>query len=57
MAEADEKPGSDDLHLGPVHVLVGHRGGRYPDGNSVLVKGHDATAIIDAYASSCKGVR
>ena len=26
---------------------MGHRGGRYPDGNSVLVRGDDATALID----------
>ena len=48
MADTEEKaPGADDLHIGPVHVLVGHRGGRYPDGNSILVKGSDATAIVD----------
>ncbi len=48
MSEAGDKaPGDDDLHIGPVHVLIGHRGGRYPDGNSILVKGRDATAIVD----------
>jgi glyoxylase-like metal-dependent hydrolase (beta-lactamase superfamily II) len=36
-----------DLHFGPVTVLMGDRGGRYPDGNSVLVRGSEATAIID----------
>ena len=46
-AGAAEKPGEGDLHIGPVHVLVGNRGGRYPDGNSILVKGNDATAIVD----------
>jgi glyoxylase-like metal-dependent hydrolase (beta-lactamase superfamily II) len=48
MASTEEKaPGDADLHIGPVHVLVGHRGGRYPDGNSMLVKGNEATAIVD----------
>ncbi len=48
MSDASEKaPGDDDLQIGPVHVLIGHRGGRYPEGNSILVKGRDATAIID----------
>lgn len=47
MAEPIDKAGENDLQLGPVRVLVGHRGGRYPEGNSVLVAGRDATALID----------
>jgi len=56
MAKAPEKDSSrsaadgdpsGDLRFGPVQVLVGDRGGRYPDGNSVVVHGEDATAIID----------
>jgi len=44
---ASDSAGSGDLRFGPVQVLVGDRGGRYPDGNSVVVRGEDATAIID----------
>lgn len=44
---AEDGAGRDDLRFGPVQVLLGDRGGRYPDGNSVVVRGADATAIID----------
>jgi glyoxylase-like metal-dependent hydrolase (beta-lactamase superfamily II) len=39
--------GSDDLHLGPVTVLTGVERGRYPHGNSVLVRGSDTTLLVD----------
>jgi glyoxylase-like metal-dependent hydrolase (beta-lactamase superfamily II) len=43
-----ESAGSpSDARFGPVTVLFGARGGRYPDGNSVLVEGRDETVIID----------
>jgi len=37
---------SESRH-GPVRVLFGARGGRYPDGNSVLVEGERETVLID----------
>ena len=37
----------EDRRLGPVTVLFGDRGGRYPDGNSILVEGERETVIID----------
>lgn len=41
-----------DRSLGPhTTVLTGIDGGRYPAGNSVLVRGRDATAIIDPSTS------
>lgn len=41
-----------DRTLGPhTTVLTGLDGGRYPAGNSVLVRGRDATAIIDPSTS------
>jgi glyoxylase-like metal-dependent hydrolase (beta-lactamase superfamily II) len=36
-----------DLVLGHVTVLVGERGGRYPQGNSIAVRGADQTVLID----------
>jgi glyoxylase-like metal-dependent hydrolase (beta-lactamase superfamily II) len=38
---------SDDREIGCVTVLFGARGGKYPHGNSLLVRGRDATAVID----------
>jgi hydroxyacylglutathione hydrolase len=38
---------SDDRQIGHVTVLTGERGGRYPDGNSLLVIGGEETVIID----------
>lgn len=41
---------SDDLaerQIGSVTVCFGARGGKYPHGNSLLVRGRDATAVID----------
>jgi hydroxyacylglutathione hydrolase len=41
-----------DLRLGPhTTALIGLDGGRYPAGNSVLVRGTEATAIIDPSTS------
>ncbi len=36
-----------DRTFGAVTVLVGEKTGKYPDGNSVLVRGRDATLLID----------
>ena len=36
-----------DRSFGAVTVLVGEKNGKYPDGNSVLVRGTDATLLID----------
>ncbi len=38
---------TSDPRFGPVTVLEGPRKGRYPEGNSLLVEGTRATAIID----------
>lgn len=38
---------TEDRRLGRVTVLTGERGGRYPDGNSLLVSGGEETVIID----------
>jgi glyoxylase-like metal-dependent hydrolase (beta-lactamase superfamily II) len=37
----------EDREIGPVTVLFGNEGGKYPDGNSLLVRGSRETAIID----------
>lgn len=37
----------DDLRIGPVEVLFGERGGKYPHGNSLLVRGARETVVID----------
>lgn len=37
----------DERTIGSVTVLFGERGGKYPHGNSLLVRGADATAVID----------
>lgn len=36
-----------DRHFGNVTVLVGDKNGKYPHGNSILVRGRQATAIFD----------
>ena len=36
-----------DLSIGPLTVLYGYDNGKYPQGNSLLVRGRDETAIID----------
>lgn len=40
-------PQSTDRPLGHVTVLVGERGGKYPHGNSVLVRGTEEALLID----------
>lgn len=37
----------EDRDIGPVTVLFGNEGGKYPDGNSLLVRGSRETAIVD----------
>ncbi len=37
----------EDREIGPVTVLFGNEGGKYPDGNSLLVRGTRETVIID----------
>lgn len=37
----------EDREIGPVTVLFGEGGGKYPDGNSLLVRGTRETAIVD----------
>jgi glyoxylase-like metal-dependent hydrolase (beta-lactamase superfamily II) len=37
----------EERSIGCVTVLFGERGGKYPHGNSLLVRGADATALID----------
>ena len=37
----------EDREIGPVTVLFGEGGGKYPDGNSLLVRGEDETILID----------
>ena len=36
-----------DRTFGAVTVLIGTKNGKYPDGNSVLVRGRDAQLLID----------
>jgi glyoxylase-like metal-dependent hydrolase (beta-lactamase superfamily II) len=36
-----------DVDFGRVRVLVGDRGGKYPSGNSIWVRGSEETALID----------
>lgn len=36
-----------DRTFGRVTVLVGEKTGKYPDGNSLLIRGRDATALVD----------
>jgi glyoxylase-like metal-dependent hydrolase (beta-lactamase superfamily II) len=36
-----------DVRLGHTTVLVGERGGRYPHGNSLLVRGREETVLVD----------
>jgi glyoxylase-like metal-dependent hydrolase (beta-lactamase superfamily II) len=43
----EEKSDQMDLQFGPVTVLVGDKNGKYPQGNSLLICGRDATAIVD----------
>jgi glyoxylase-like metal-dependent hydrolase (beta-lactamase superfamily II) len=36
-----------DVHLGHATVLTGERGGKYPHGNSLLVRGREETLLVD----------
>ena len=36
-----------DCQLGPVTVLLGEKSGKYPDGNSLLIRGRDSTVLVD----------
>ena len=47
MSGAAPEEASGELAFGPVRVLLGSRGGRYPDGNSLLVLGERENAILD----------
>ena len=47
MSGAGSEEGPDEIAYGPVRVLLGARGGRYPDGNSLLVLGERENVIID----------
>lgn len=45
-------PATTDRRLGPhTWALIGDHGGRYPAGNSVLVRGADATVLVDPSTS------
>ncbi|MCZ2292788.1 MAG: MBL fold metallo-hydrolase [Burkholderiales bacterium] len=35
------------MHFGPVTIHFGEKNGKYPDGNQVIVRGAEATAIFD----------
>jgi glyoxylase-like metal-dependent hydrolase (beta-lactamase superfamily II) len=47
MASGSAAQSAADLELGRVRVLFGANGGKYPDGNSLLVTGSGGTAVID----------
>lgn len=47
MRGAAPEDAPTESRYGPVTVLFGARGGRYPDGNSLLVEGERETVIID----------
>jgi glyoxylase-like metal-dependent hydrolase (beta-lactamase superfamily II) len=47
LASIDRNETPPPSHYGPVTVLFGRGGGRYPDGNSVLVQGERETILID----------
>ena len=36
-----------DRQFGPVTVLLGEKSGKYPDGNSLWIRGRDTTALLD----------
>lgn len=44
---AREDAPRDDLRIGPLEVLFGDRGGKYPHGNSLLIHGDRETAVVD----------
>lgn len=41
-----------DRHIGPITILFGYENGKYPHGNSFLIRGEKQTAIVDP----CLGV-
>ncbi len=47
MNEAAPEVAAQQVCLGPVRVLMGAEGGRYPDGNSLLVEGERETLVVD----------
>jgi glyoxylase-like metal-dependent hydrolase (beta-lactamase superfamily II) len=47
MTGAASEVAPEEVRLGPVRVLLGERGGRYPDGNSLLIEGERETVVID----------
>ena len=47
MTSAETEATESEIRLGPVTVLLGERGGRYPDGNALLVEGGRETVLID----------
>ena len=40
-------PELEERQIGSVTVLFGESGGKYPDGNSLLVRGSEESALID----------
>jgi len=44
---AHTEPELEELRIGPVTVLFGERGGKYPSGNSLLVEGTRESVLID----------
>ncbi len=47
MSESRSEDVAYEFENGPVRILFGDRGGRYPDGNSILVRGERETVLID----------
>ena len=43
------------MTLGHTTVLVGERGGKYPQGNSLLIRGADETVIVDPSVAVAEG--
>lgn len=47
MTSAASEDTPSEARFGPVRVLYGARGGRYPEGNSLLVEGERETVVVD----------
>lgn len=47
MPGVDAAAGLEERKLGAVTVLFGEGGGKYPDGNSLLIEGSEETVLID----------
>jgi glyoxylase-like metal-dependent hydrolase (beta-lactamase superfamily II) len=47
MSRAAPEDRPDDQTFGPVQVLFGEGGGRYPDGNSIVVRGERESVLMD----------